>query len=203
MKNKILAIRKKTRQGDLVTLSQRIIEKLEDNPNFPNLPPALFELKKVIPEYRTSLVNAQGREKIMVAIKNNKKEIVLNLLEELSGYVTAICKGDKTLLLSSGFDVTTEGNATLAPAIEKLEVELGPPGEATTRLKNITGAIAFIHEYATEPPGPNTIWIYKGTSLSTYTFTELTSDKRYWFRVMAIGRGGQTSYSPIVTRVIQ
>jgi len=126
------------------------------------------------------------------------------LLEELSGYVTAICKGDITLLLSSGFDITTEGGkSSSAPIIKKLEVELGPPGEATTRIKNITGAIAFIHEYATEPPGPNTIWIYKGTSLSTYTFTELTSDKRYWFRVMAIGRGGQTSYSPIVTRVIQ
>jgi hypothetical protein len=139
----------------------------------------------------------------MGSIKNDKKAIVLNLLDELSWYVMATCKGDKTLLLSSGFDVIGEGRSQLAPSIEKLHVELGPPGEATTHIRNVTAAVAYVHEYTTEPPGFHTVWTYKASSQGNYTFTGLTSDKRHWFRVLAIGRGGQTAYSPVVSRVIQ
>ena len=203
MNYKILGNRRKTRQGELTVISKRVIEKMEGNPTFPNPPGALTKLKKTIPEYQSSLTNAMSRDKEMVAIKNKKKEILLDLLDELANYVSLICKGDRTLLLSSGFDIIEEGVATLPPSIEKLEVILGEPGEATARIKNAKGAIAFIFEYTTEPPGPNTIWIYKPSSLRTYTFKGLTSDKRHWFRTIAIGYGGLISYSPIVTRVIQ
>jgi hypothetical protein len=138
-----------------------------------------------------------------VANKNNTKEIVLTLLDELSDYVTNTSKGDLSMLLSSGFDITAAGGTALPPAIGRLEVDLKKPGEATTRIRKAIGAIAFIHEYTTEPPGPNTIWVSRGSSLSNYTFKGLTSEKRYWFRAIAIGRAGQVGYSPIVTRVIQ
>lgn len=203
MITKLQAIRKKHPEGDLITTSQRVIEKMENNPVFPDPPAALEALKMVVPEFQQALANAMGRDKLMVAIKNDKKAIVLNLLAELSWYVIAICKGDKSLLLSSGFDVIGEGRIQSAPSIEKLYVELGPPGEATTHIRHVTAAIAYVHEYATEPPGLHTVWTYVASSQGTHTFTGLTSDKRYWFRVLAIGRGGQNSYSPVVSRVIQ
>ena len=200
---KLQTIRKKHPEGDLLTICDRIIEKMENNPVFPDPPAALAALKEIVPEFRTALVDAMGRDKEMGAIKNKKKAIVLNLLSELSWYVMATCKGDKSLLLSSGFDVTGEDRGPLAPAIEKLYVDIGNPGEATTHIRNVTAAIAYIHEYTTEEPNFHTIWTYKGSSQGSYKFTGLTSDKRYWFRVVAIGRGGKTSYSPVVTRVIQ
>jgi hypothetical protein len=36
-----------------------------------------------------------------------------------------------------------------------------------------------------------------------YTFKELQSVKKYWFRVVAIAGDGQMVYSPVVERVIQ
>lgn len=203
MNHKILANRRKARQGYLPVIGRHVMEKMENNPIFPDPPAALAKLKKIIPEYESSLANAMGREKTMVAIKDDKKEILLNLLDELAHYVTLICKGDRTLLLSSGFDVNVEGGAGLSPSIQKLEVILGEPGEATMRIKNTRGAVAFIFEYTTEPPGPNTIWTSRGSSLRSYTVKGLTSDKRYWYRVIAIGRGELLAYSPVVTRVIQ
>ena len=203
MTTRLQTIRKKHPQSDLVIISKRVIEKMENNPVFPDPPAALATLKKVLPELETALVNARGGDKEWGAIKNDKKAIVLNLLAELSWYVMATCKGDKALLLSSGFDVTGEVRTPVTPAIEKLEVDIGPPGEATTRVRNVTATIAYVHEYATEPPGLHTAWTSKGSSQGSYTFTGLTTDKRYWFRVVALGRGGQTSYSPVVTRVIQ
>ena len=203
MNHKILANHKKVRQGELPTISTRVIEHMENNPVFPNPPAALAKLKEVIPEYQISLALAMGRDREMVALKDNKKEIIVNLLDELASYVTAICKGDRNMLLSSGFKIAAEGGSSMPPAIEKLEVILSEAGEATTRIKNAKGAIAFVHEYTTEPPGPDTNWVSRGSSLRTCTFTGLTSEKRHWFRAVAIGYGGLIAYSPIVTRVIQ
>jgi len=190
-------------QRDLAIICQRVIEKMENNPVFPNPPAALAELKKVTPEYTDSLVKAKSRDKELVAIKNNKKAIVLELLDNLATYVLATCNDDQALLLSSGFDVADDLKSTPKPVIEILEVFLGVPGEATIRVRKMTGTIAFVHQYATEQPGTNTVWINEESSIRTHTFRGLTSDKRYWFRVVAIGRKGQKAYSPVVSRSIQ
>ena len=202
--NRIITSYKKT-QDDLQLTAFCVLEKMENNENFPHPPPALAELKKVMPEFYQALVDAQSRDRIMVSRKDDLKKIVLTLLQELADYVTATCKGNRTLMLGSGFDVTDEeGNSNTLPAkIEKLEVKLGPPGEATTKVRNVTGARAYIHQYTSEPPDKNTIWVCEGTALSSFTFKGLTSEKRCWFRVIAIGSGTQRAYSPVFSVVIQ
>lgn len=202
--NRIITNYKK-RQDDLTITAHRVLDHMENNEDFPNPPPALAELKKVMPEFRQALANALSRDRVMVSIKDDKKLIVLTLLQELEDYVTATCNGNRTLMLSSGFDVTDEvGKSNNLPAtIEKLEVKLGPPGEATTKVRNVTGARAYIHQYTSEPPTKQTVWAHEGTALSSYTFRGLTSDKRYWFRVIAIGSGTQKAYSPVFSVVIQ
>jgi hypothetical protein len=204
MKNKIKSLRK-IRQSDIAVICQRVNENMENNPYFPILPQEHGELKKVLPEYQASLANAKGRDKVMVSIKNDQKAKVLNLLAIIADYVTVTCKGDRTMLLTSGFDVTDENGSdnSIALAIEKLEVELGESGEATTHITKATAAIAFVHQYTTEAPGANTVWTSEGTSQSFYKFEGLSSDKRYWFRVAALGRNGQRIYSAVVSRVIQ
>jgi hypothetical protein len=200
MKKQIIIFKNK---GELVTICQRVIEKMKSNSVFPNPPAALAELEKVLPEFEAALVNAKSRDKEWVAIKNNKKALILALLDELAEYVIATCKDDLALILSSGFDVTDEQSSRPATAIETLEVELGAPGEATVRVKKATGAVAYVHQYATEQPGPNTVWVNEETTNRDHTFKGLASDKRHWFRVVAIGRKGQKAYSPVVSRSIQ
>jgi hypothetical protein len=194
----------KKREDELAKIIQRVLENMENNAVFPNPPAALADLKKLLPELQVALANAEGRDKKMVSIKNDKKAIGLDLLQILADYVTSIAKGDRTLILESGFDVTREDSGnTEPPSIEKLEVELGLSGDATIRSKNVTGVKAYIHQYTTEPPGISTIWFQEGSSQGSHTFEGLTSDKRYWFRVVAIGYNKQKAYSPVVSRVIQ
>jgi hypothetical protein len=202
--NRIITSYKK-RQDDLSLTAYCVLEKMENNEYFPHPPAALAELKKVLPEFYQARVNAGSRDRVMVSTKDDLKKIVLTLLEELADYVTATCKGNRTMMLSSGFDVTGEtGNSNTLPAtIEKLEVKLGPPGEATIKVRNVTGARAYMHQYTSEPPNKETIWVSEGSALSSYTFKGLTSDKRYWFRVIAIGSGTQRAYSPVFSVVIQ
>jgi hypothetical protein len=128
---------------------------------------------------------------------------VLALLQEVADYVTATSKGDPALIFSSGFSASEAQSAPPATAIEILDVQLGAPGEAIIRVKKSAGAIAYVHQYATELPGPNTVWVSEESSIRDHKFKGLASDKRYWFRVVAIGRKGQKAYSPVVSRSIQ
>ncbi|HEX6427888.1 MAG TPA: fibronectin type III domain-containing protein [Niastella sp.] len=77
-----------------------------------------------------------------------------------------------------------------------------PPAKPSCT-KNPKGAVAYVHQYSTEPPGPNTVWHSEGSTTGNYTFTGLYSDKRYWFRVVAVGRKGQKALSPVISRSIQ
>jgi len=189
--------------SELDTTSQRVTEMMENNADFPNAPAALAELKKLLPEYRTAKANAQGRDKRMVSIKNDKKAIMVALLLELAEYVTATCNGNRTMILSSGFDVINERTGSPVPSIEKLEVKSDEPGVAILRAKMVTAVKAYIHQDTTELPGLNTVWVQEGSSDGNHTFTGLASEKRHWFRIVAIGNNKQKAFSPIVSKVIQ
>jgi hypothetical protein len=128
---------------------------------------------------------------------------VLALLEEVAAYLIATCKGDRGLILSSGFNATDEQKGSVKTFIGSLVVELGNQGEAILHVKDQKSAVSYMHQYTTELPGPNTVWYSEGSTKGDHTFTGLFSDKRYWFRVVAIGRKGQKAYSPVVSRSIQ
>jgi hypothetical protein len=202
MKNKILSI-KRQRDSELITTSHRVGEKMTDNPNFPDPPAALDTTIRLLPEFQYLVSYSKGRDIEVVAKKKAKKLVLTSLLTEVADYVTITCKGDRGMLLSSGFPISGAHNNKEEPVIEELQVELGPPGVATTRVKRLRGARAYIHQYTDEPPTPKTIWAHIGSKEAKYKFKGLQSVKKYWFRVAAIARDGQLVYSPVVERVIQ
>ena len=193
------------RESELTTTIQRVLNNMKNNPAYPDPPPALAELEKKVPELQDALANAKGRDITMVSIKNDQKAIALNLLQEVADYVTLKSKGDRTLILTSGFYVSGENNTNRnqPPAIEKLDVELGRAGEVTTIARNVTGAKAYAHQYTKEQPNAHTEWMGTASSHASHTFEGLSSGQQYWFRVIAVGFKKQKAYSPIVSRFIQ
>lgn len=204
MQHIIRSTYKKERDGDLGVTIKRVLGGTENNPNFPNPPEALAKLRKLSPEYDDSVVNAKGRNKEMIAIKKARKAAAIALLTEIASYVTLICNGDEALLLNSGFEISgLSGTKQPMSAIQKLIVELGPPGEVTIRVKRIRGARAYLHQYTSEPPSSETVWVNEGSTNAYCTFKGLKSYTKYWFRIVALGPNGQTVYSPVDFKVIQ
>lgn len=199
----ILSSYKVMRDSDTITQGYRVVEKMENNPNFPDLPPAHAEAKKVLPELQSSVSAAKGRDVEAVALKNNQKAQLIALLTVLAEYVTLTCKGDRLMLLSSGFPISGANSTQVDQVIPELEVMLGAPGEASTKVKRVRGARAYMHQYTTEPPTSDTVWHSEGSKNPYYTFSGLHSVTKYWFRVVAISAGGERIYSPIILRVIQ
>ncbi len=49
----------------------------------------------------------------MVSVKNDKRAVLRAILTQLAEYVTSVAKGDRTVLLASGFTLQKEkGEAT-------------------------------------------------------------------------------------------
>jgi hypothetical protein len=122
----------------------------------------------------------------------------------MADHVMAVSNGDTTMLLSSGFDIAgiKAAEDTLAP-VDKLVVDIGAPGVATTRVKKVAGAKAYIHKCTPDPITSDSVWITETTTDRENTFTNLRSVARYWFQVIAIGRGKQMESSLPVSIVIQ
>jgi hypothetical protein len=140
MKNIIVSTYKNLGDSETVAFAHRVVEKMENNPTFPDAPAALGALKKLVPELLSAVANARGRDIEAVAFKNSRKAELIALLIELAAYVTLTCKEDRLKLLSSGF-LISGGNCNEPDAvITQLEVELGPPGEATVSVKRVRAA---------------------------------------------------------------
>ena len=203
MEHKIVSSYKRDSDSDLVTTLYRILGKVGGNSNFPNPPAALAAAKKELPEYIALLTDASGGDTEKIERKNGKKAGLISLLGEVADYVTLTCKGDRAMLLSSGFKLNRIKGETSMEHIKELQVTIGPPGQAITKVKRVTGAKAYIHQYTKDPLTGESEWTSRFITDASFAFTGLQSKEKYLFRVIAIGLKGQEVISPVVGWVIQ
>ena len=193
------------RASDLKTLGigDRISDSLKGNEKFPEAETSRLKLENKCNEFRKSISIAGSKDRTLSSVKNDLKEEIVSLIDDLADYVTITSNGDKTMLLSSGFDITGDKDVLQAlRPIEKLVVVCDQPGQATTRVKRVAGARSYVHQYTADPLTPDSIWMSETTTEPDHTFSSLKSVARYWFRVIAIGKGKQPVYSALVARVV-
>jgi len=106
------------------------------------------------------------------------------------------------MLLASGFEISAD---TVIPQKEppKLRVELGMPGQVTTRVNRVTKARAYVHQYTADPLTPQSVWISETTLKPVHTFAGLESASKVWLRVIIIDRYGNSIYWDPVLRIVQ
>lgn len=106
------------------------------------------------------------------------------------------------MLLGSGFEINAD-TARAQKAPPKLQVELGMPGQVTTRVNRVTKARAYVHQYTADPLTPQSVWISETTLQPVHTFTGLESASKVWLRVIVIDRFGEQIHWDPVLRIVQ
>jgi hypothetical protein len=204
MSNKVNTSYNRGRDGDLVNDSYVIIDNMTDNAHFRDPNPTVATLKQATQDYQQSLYDASGRDQKLVAIKNNKRSVLRAILNQMAEYVNGVANGDREILLSSGFKLArSRGEGDDLKPIGELEVRTDAPEQATVRIKRVPGAKAYIYQYTTGVVTNESVWVTKTITEPSYTYKGLQSGVKYSFRVIAIGRGEKSVYSPIVSRFIQ
>jgi hypothetical protein len=203
MEPTILKSYKRDNDSELGVSCTRVVEGMENNQSFPDPPAALDLLKKLLQPYASAVASAKGRDSIAVSLKKDLKAKAISYMTELDAYVTAKCKGDRTMLLTSGFYISGEKGKVTEPVISNLKIELGRPGILTTKIKRVARSRVYFHQYATEAPTSATTWHSESSLQPEFTFIGLASGRTYWLRVAIVSASGTWIYSPVESCIVQ
>ena len=186
------------------TSAESIYASMFENKNFLTPTPALTVVDEAIQAYSTAFIAAQKKDKDAVAVKNQQRDNLTDLLIQLANSVMTTANGDKTMLISSGFQLAKEGETT--PIVKPASISLTDglnAGELTVKVPRVKGSTSYAAQYTPDPLTAESVWTSVMTSSSKCTLTNLDSGKKFWARMAVIGPYNQLVYSDAVCRVVQ
>jgi len=89
----------------LYSRANHIIDKMDGNPHFADVQPLLAVLREATTTYTAALAKTQSGSKEDTAIKNQARAALIAILKQIAARVQTISDGDRTLILSTGYDV--------------------------------------------------------------------------------------------------
>lgn len=187
----------------LETRSNQIVSSMKDNTNFSAPVPTVAQVEQMTSEFFDALSLCADGSRLNIAIKNQKREVLINALHQWSRYVLFTSNDDVSVALTSGFQIAKAPGPTpplTKPATPSLQNGLNP-GELISSVKAVAGAVSYLHQYATEAEMAQGKWNSVASSKSSCLLTALTSGTRYYCRIAAIGSKDQIVYSAIVDRI--
>ena len=188
----------------LETKTQLILTSMTGNTSFPTPLPALTEVSAAATAYSTALVNAGTGNRIDISIKNTKREELVALLRRLAEYVSFTANNDRSILLSSGFDISKEPSSVTITKPENFRIENGPnSGQLKFIVDSVRGAKSYLHEYTTDDTLQPQNWQSNISTGSKLVVSNLQPGTKYYCRVGAVGGNDQLVYSDLVSRIAQ
>lgn len=195
----------KQSDANLVVRTQNIIAAITGNPNFTTPDPSLATIQTALDAFADGLDKAQTGDRVDIAVKNQKRAELIDLLHLLGAYVLYTSKQDSAVAASSGFEVAKEPQP--GPDITKpanLQVDNGTnAGELNITFNTVAGSRSYLYQYTPDPVTDASQWQTFTGTIRKCTFQNLQSGTRYWCRVAAIGPNGQIAYSDTVPRIVQ
>ena len=136
--------------------------------------------------------------------QDNAEAKVDQLLTQLAGYVESVAGRDDTLITSVGMEIRGAATSPTLPSVpQSVGANAGShEGEIDLIWKAVPNARSYTIEASLDPATPAS-WTHMGIATSTgKVIANLTSGKRYWFRVAAVGAGRQSGWSEHATKVV-
>lgn len=191
--------------AQLDTIAQGVITALNGNPAFPTTNPPIDQFATTKNNFSISLSKSLGGDRTAIAVKNQCRADLLVAMRLLANDIEALCAGDRAKLVSSGFELTSDGDSVpplAAPA--DFKITDGPSkGELKFSCKKVPQAVSYIFEYTENEVTENSKWTSKSSTSKECVFSGLRSGARIYGRVTAVGRKDQETVSEIASRLVQ
>ncbi|MBI4929943.1 MAG: fibronectin type III domain-containing protein [Bacteroidetes bacterium] len=194
----------------LVGYSQEKIEKLKDNPHYPDPLPEKDAMAKDLGEYIHALGDSDDGRTADTEIKNERRAILENALMSLGLRCAQIAEGNLGVFLTSGFEVRKPKESKgILPQPENVVAKEGThPGTLLVIWDPVQGARCYAVE-VTDNPTSEQSWspvrvVNGGVSTRSETrIIGLASMKRYWIRVAGVNFAGAGAFSEHAVHVTQ
>ena len=192
---------------DKLAKGRHIVGSLTNNPAFATPSPPLPDVTAaldVLDKAQAAVQAAKSDVATRVLAQDEAETKVNQLLTQLAGYVESVAGTDDGLITSIGMETKSSRSAPQPPTVPQgLSATAGEhEGEIKLSWKAISNARSYAIE-SSQDPATATTWTHLGVATSaSKAISGLTSGKRYWFRVAAIGAGGQSGWSEHATKVV-
>ncbi len=193
--------------NDKIAKGRQIVSAMTNNGSFPSPNPPLPEVTAVLDELTQAFALVQSAKSEIatrVVSQDNAEAKVDQVLTQLANYVESIAGRDDTLITSAGMETKAARSAPSAPAVPQAVGANASDHEGEIELfwKSVPNARSYTIE-ASLDPATATSWTHVGIATSAgKVIGNLTSGKRYWFRVAAVSAGGQSGWSEHATKVV-
>ena len=192
---------------DKLAKGRQIVTAMTNNTSFPSPNPPLTEITTALDELTQAfaLVQAAKSEVSTRVVTQENAEARLDQgLTKLAAYVESIAGTDHSLITSAGMEIKASRSAPTLPGVP--QALSANPGEHEGEVNLFWKAVANARSYtieASQDPAAAGSWTHVGIATSASKLVaNLTSGKRYWFRVAAVSAGGQSGWSEHATKVV-
>lgn len=191
---------------DKLQTGRQIIAAMTNNPNFANPHPPLTDvaasLTTLDEAYKAhQIAKADARTKAGVA---DDAEIQLDRqLRKLAAYVESIADTDETVIASAAMQTkASRTTPSVLSAPEAMSATAGThEGEIDLTWRKVENAKSYVIQISPDPPSADSWGHAETVTVASKTIQNLTSGKKYWFRVAAIGSLGQSGWSEPATKI--
>ncbi len=187
----------------LSTRASQIVIAMTDNPNFTTPTPSVADVSEILGAYNTALGNCTEGDRQKIALKNQMRETLIEVLHVWGLYVVLNCGNDIAVALTSGFKVAKAPSP--APPLGKPSVPVIDfginRGDMISKGKREAQALVYLHQYATEAEMQAGKWQTEHSSKSTAVISGLVPGTNYYYRIGIVGRKNQIVYSDVTSRI--
>jgi hypothetical protein len=188
----------------LITDTNTILANMNGNTNYSTPSPDLAAIQTALDEFSTALADAADGGSTLTSIKNDKRAALVAMLRDLASYVQVTCKGDLTILLTSGFPIQKPQRNPIGvlPAPASLRLTLGSrTGELDAAMPPVLGA-AIYNWKLVKADAPTVVLQTAQTTAASSSFTGLTPGVIYTAQVNAVGAAGPSNWSEPVSQMV-
>jgi len=192
---------------DKLAKGRQIVTAMTNNASFPSPNPPLTEITTALDELTQAfaLVQAAKSEITTRVVTQDNAEARLDQgLTKLAAYVESVAGKDDSLITGAGMETKASRSAPTLPGVpQALSASPGEhEGEINLFWKAVPNARSYTVEASQDPAAAGS-WTHVGIATSaSKLIANLTSGKRYWFRVAAVSAGGQSGWSEHATKVV-
>ena len=179
-----------------------VTESMTGNPNFPTPDVPLADITEATALLETSYVAGLSGDKQKKAVMHRAEAAWNQLMRDQAKYVDRIAKGDRAIILSSGFNVSKQPDPRKLPEFSVVHGD--KPGSVILHCKAIKGAYAYVWQSCKGTLAETEAgWAYaKATGKATAVVEDLIPITKYWFRVAAVLAEGTAAYCEPIAIVI-
>lgn len=190
-----------------IAKGRQIVTAMSNNASFQTPNPPLTEVTTALDELSQAYAMVQAAKSEVttrVVTQDNAGTKADQVLTQLASYVESVAGRNDTLITSAGMETKASPSSPTLPTVpQALSASAGEhEGEIILVWKAVPNARSYTIE-SSQDPATVSSWTHVGIATSaSKLIANLTSGKRYWFRVAAVSAGGQSGWSEHATKVV-